>query len=584
MTTDHIDIADNDSSRVLSDATTVLDEWSRGSLPDSHAKPFLKSRTKQLEILSSKDGHIAFQAQVIRERADTALKREDFLTVEAKKRRAKRDNIECALANQPGETAPPECFESYDVMQADSHLHIDQFPRSCDEWVGAHTRFIRDFRQCLEYFSGQDYQLLSLFYTYVLPLENVGLTEEALSVFKNLLPRRDKVYKSCVRYLESLHYQASGRLQEAIETMREAIEAAPDAAYFRMLATMTALSEQELQQVQNAIGQPHVSRQNLSKYHSTLADAHHNAGNIDCAFEHFQSANTLVNTMRVDDIAVMRAWIDRVCAVCTAEFLQDTPSQSLSQTPVFIVGMPRSGTSLLYNILCCHQSQAGESDVHGIGETMYGKASRWLFSHQGNDLYPECLKKNTTAEVCNVAQAFDQKLFERVPENAQPTTKRIICKWPMEFMEIGHVARLFPNAHFIHLYRHPLDTCLSLFKRDFGDSIRFSNDLDTLGTYYAQCYIPLMQHWHTHMPSEKLVGVNYENLVTNPQQELKRITDFLGLDEDPTCCQHERYGKYSFTEHRSVDAISTSAIGQWKRYEKYLGPLKKHLGVEPITF
>ena len=97
---------------------------------------------------------------------------------------------------------------------------------------------------------------------------------------------------------------------------------------------------------------------------------------------------------------------------------------------------------------------------------------------------------------------------------------------------MGHLSRLLPQACFIHLYRHPLDTCLSLFKRDFDNShIKFANDLDVLGAYYAQCYVPLMRHWHASMPDSQLLGVSYENFVRNPYKEIGEKMAELNISE-----------------------------------------------------
>ena len=240
-----------------------------------------------------------------------------------------------------------------------------------------------------------------------------------------------------------------------------------------------------------------------------------------------------------------------------------------SQVPVFIVGMPRSGTSLCEQILSSHPK------VFGAGELNYvhDLANQLLFSLGDAGMFAEKLVALGPAQTKELASQYLTKIAA-----FSPTATRITDKMPHNFTFLGLIATLMPRARIIHMQRNPLDNCLSIYSNLFSAAHAYADDLRTLGEYYVQ-YASLMDHWRRVIP-DMILDVQYEGLVADHEAVTRRMLDFIGLDWDPACLQF-------FTNERSVSTISRwqvrqpiykTSIARWKPYERHLGPLIAALG------
>ncbi|MDH4228166.1 MAG: sulfotransferase [Nitrospirota bacterium] len=242
--------------------------------------------------------------------------------------------------------------------------------------------------------------------------------------------------------------------------------------------------------------------------------------------------------------------------------------------PVLIVGMPRSGTSLVEQILSSHPR------VHGAGELMHIQriaTFRTPTCSPSGQAYPECLRDMTHEELDHLARDYDMDLA-RMGENAL----RVTDKNPLNFMHLGLVHQMLPHVRVIHCRRNPVDTCVSNYFQSFASSaLAYSNDLSHLGFYYRQ-YERLMAHWREVLDL-RMLEVDYEELVADQERVSRALVTFAGLEWDDACLQfHKTRRTVSTASAKQVrKPIYKGSVERWRRYEKHLGPLLEALGIQP---
>jgi hypothetical protein len=240
-----------------------------------------------------------------------------------------------------------------------------------------------------------------------------------------------------------------------------------------------------------------------------------------------------------------------------------------SSVPVFIVGMARSGTTLIEQILASHPAVFGagelmlfEQVVNAVGKMMPG-APR----------FPEMASALRAEHFRSLGRRYLEELLPRAP-----AASRIVDKMPANFHFAGLIHLALPNATIIHAVRDPLDTCVSCFSVNFTYAQSHTFDLAELGRYYRR-YRALMAHWHDVLPSGCVIDVHYEELVGDLEGVARRIVAACGLDWDPRCLDFHRT-KRPIRTTSAVQVrrpIYSSSIGRWRRYEKFLGPLVAEL-------
>ena len=242
------------------------------------------------------------------------------------------------------------------------------------------------------------------------------------------------------------------------------------------------------------------------------------------------------------------------------------------ERPTFIVGMPRSGSTLVEQILSSHP------DVYGAGEVKYLSRSLSLLRDRFPSLpkYPQLVEKAGPAQLEIVAKSYLQALTK-----GAGNAKRITDKLLTNYFFVGLVNLLYPNAKIIHTQRNPVDTCLSGFTKLFKDDMPHSYELGELGRYYGK-YREIMNHWAQVLPEGALITVQYEDVVADTEKEARRLIDFLGLPWDDKCVDF----------HKSDRPVKTASVAQvrkpiyktslerWKKYGEGLQPLIDAIGVE----
>jgi len=401
-----------------------------------------------------------------------------------------------------------------------------------------------------------------------------------------------------------LALQTDGRLEEAEASYRRALEKAPAyepalrgvARLARLrrrpeegLAVLEPLAAQihsggllaELAGLMATVGRAEEARAMLEsrlegleddegrmEIHFRLGELYDAAGNPEAAMRHLRIANRMKRV--AFDPAGYAALVDRLLAVFDRQSMRQLPKATHGDSrPVFIVGMPRSGTSLVEQILASHSQVYGAGELSDMGLLALSTAG------SGAE-YPESVRALGPDQVERLAGAYRQRL-----DSMAPKARRITDKMWQNFEFLGFIALLFPEARVIHCTRDPMDTALSCFFHHFyGDGMPFAYDLENLGAFYRQ-YCRMMNHWRSVLPLP-IHEVNYERMVADPETHIRALVDFAGLDWAPDCLRFfetDRVVKTASLDQVRRPIYDTS-VGRYRRYEQWLAPLTRALREE----
>ncbi|MDE0003475.1 MAG: sulfotransferase [Rhodospirillaceae bacterium] len=293
------------------------------------------------------------------------------------------------------------------------------------------------------------------------------------------------------------------------------------------------------------------------------------------SFEYYARGNALRQAGSRHDPKHLKVRVDSQIEVCTAEFLAGRRGLGCdAPDPIFIVGLPRSGSTLLEQILSSHSQVDGTMELHNIlnlAKRLRGRGG----DRPGSPRYPRIL-----AEI-------DDSYFRRFGEQYIEDTRayrgaapRFIDKMPNNFFHVGLIRLILPNARVVDARRHPMACCFSGFKQLFGEGQEFSYGLREIGNYYRQ-YVRLMDHWDRALPGFVL-RVRYEDVVADLEGQVRRLLDFCGLPFEPACLAFHRTERSIRTPSAEQvrQPIYRSGLTQCRHYEPWLGPLKEALGEE----
>jgi tetratricopeptide (TPR) repeat protein len=296
--------------------------------------------------------------------------------------------------------------------------------------------------------------------------------------------------------------------------------------------------------------------------HHALGKYCDDVGDYDAAFQHHHEANTLAHRSRPPyDRAATTERVTRTLVAFDANALETLRRHGLdSERPVFIVGMPRSGTTLAEQILASHP------EVHGAGEQLY-----WSFAA---DVEAAAPPGERAATIVGLGREYLATLA-----TLSAAASRVIDKLPSNFRNLGLIHAALPRARIIHLERDPLDTCLSIYFQGFTAGHPYATDFEDLAHYYRE-YRRLMAHWRATLPPETLLEMRYESLVDDPEGWSRRMLAHIGLPWDPRCLEFHRTERPVLTASRWQvrQPLGKGSVGRWRRYERYLGPLREALG------
>ena len=281
-------------------------------------------------------------------------------------------------------------------------------------------------------------------------------------------------------------------------------------------------------------------------------------GRHDEAFGAYHRANAM--RPGAFDPVKRRAMTDRVIACSTRSALHAIPEPGKrSDKPIFIVGMPRSGTSLIEQVVSCHPRIFGAGELTAINSLVQSLQQR-----DQSTLTPQELQQT----IDRLAGGY-LGLLNKLSGGAEFVTD----KNPLNFMHLGIISRVFPGARIIHCLRNPIDTCVSCYFHNFMGATSFTDDLAGLGSYYNE-YRRLMEHWSSVIETP-ILDVVYEEVVGDLETNARRILEYLGVEWDPEVLRFNESGRVTMTASMEQvrRPIYKSSVERWRRYEKHLGPL-----------
>jgi hypothetical protein len=335
-------------------------------------------------------------------------------------------------------------------------------------------------------------------------------------------------------------------------------------ALYGKLAHLHGAEQDALHRAMRLLDSNGLSSEDRSQLHFVASALLDRLGQYDQAFAHASSAHAA--NRRPYDPDLIRRQVEHHIDYFTPRKLHDLPCASHgSLRPIFIIGMPRSGTSLLEQILASHP------DVHGGGELgLIHEVSdiATLADIAGHCDYPGCLDALSLRGSNELAARYLAGV-----SRLNATARYVTDKMPTNFLFLGAIRMLFPDCHVIHCLREPMDTCLSCYMTDFAVGHEFAQDLSHAGQFYMQ-YRRIVSHWRDTL-NYPMIEVQYERLVYNLADELGRLLEYLDLPWDPRCLRfHENRRHVATASALQVrQPLYNESVSRWRRYEAHLAPL-----------
>jgi tetratricopeptide (TPR) repeat protein len=395
------------------------------------------------------------------------------------------------------------------------------------------------------------------------PLKAIAHYEKAIAIAPN--------YADAQANLGSA-FTEIGRLAEAERAYEMAVKLSPRTAqYYHQLATTKRFTKDDpyFAAMEAIISGP-ISAEEQMHLCFALGKAYGDINDSKISFGYFVKANTLKRQQVIYDEVKALAELEQTMTVFTAEMMTEKQeSGARSSVPVFIVGMPRSGTTLVEQILARHSrvSAGGELEDFGVATTD-------LCTSVGRP-FPEAANGLTRVDLERLGRDYLGRIAA-IAEGAE----RITDKLPTNFRFVGLIHLALPDAKVIHVRRDPVDTCLSCFSLFFRGDQPFTYDLGELGRYY-RTYERLMQHWREILPRGVMIEVQYEDIVADFEGQAHRIVAHCGLEWEEGCLAfHEAARAVRTASATQVrQPIYSTSVGRWRTYRELLGPLLSALDI-----
>ena len=307
-----------------------------------------------------------------------------------------------------------------------------------------------------------------------------------------------------------------------------------------------------------------------AQLHFALGRAFEQRREYPIAFEHYARGNARRRHTSPFDIGFFENKTRRVRECFDADFFVRRPGiGDADPAPIFIVGLPRSGSTLVEQILASHSSIEGTFELPNVLTIV----REFDHANAARDAYPESVRETPHAHFAALGRRY---IAETAP--LRTGRSRFIDKMPNNFSHVGLIHAMLPNATVIDVRRHPMDSCFSSFKQYFAEGQSFSYDLGDLGRYY-RCYLSLMDHWDKVLPGTVL-HLAYEELVQDPERHIRRLLEHCGLAFEPACLSfHETRRPVRTASAEQVrQPLYASGVGYWRHFERELEPLREALG------
>ena len=396
-------------------------------------------------------------------------------------------------------------------------------------------------------------------------LGRLGDFEQAIDLYENVLERSARQPRVWLSYGHML--KTVGRLADGVAAYRKAIEIKPSLgeAWWSLANLKTVkFDEADLAAMREASATSGLSDEDRFHLDFAIGKAMHDAGRADVAFDHYSKANALRLESQPYEPGKIANTVDRCIAQFTrAAFTQRTGGGCEARDPIFIVGMPRAGSTLLEQILASHSEVEGTSELPDIPALS-----------QKHGPYPKGILEASADQ----RRALGEEYLKRASVQRRTDRPFFVDKLPNNWLFVPFILLILPNAKIIDARRHPLGCCLSNFRQHFARGQPFTYNLEHVGRYYAD-YVRLMAHMDLVVPG-RVHRVIYERMVDDTEAEVRRLLDYCGLDFEPDVLQFYKTERAVRTpsSEQVRQPIYRDATDEWRGYDEYLAPLKEALG------
>ncbi len=405
-------------------------------------------------------------------------------------------------------------------------------------------------------------------------LARLGDVEQSISLYAKMLADHPRQPKGWLSYGHAL--KTAGRRDDGVEAYRKAIALQPgfgDAWWSLANLKTFRFTTADIAAMQAQAGRTDLDIEDLFHLHFALGKALEDEKAFEASFGHYAQGAKLRRSLLHYDATETAEHRARSEAHFTHAFFAERKAYGwTSPDPIFVVGLPRSGSTLIEQILDCHSAVEGTAELAELGaiaRTLSQKKRR-----SETSLYPE-VTQDLTAERCAELGAL---YLERTRVQRRTDKPLFIDKLPNNFLHVGLIQMILPNAKIIDARRHPMATCFSAFKQHFARGQNFSYDLEDTGRYYAD-YVRLMDHFDRVLPG-RVHRVIYENMVDDTEAEVRRLLDYCGLPFEDACLrfyENDRAVRTASSE-QVRSPIFRDGVDHWRNYEPWLDPLKTALG------
>lgn len=415
-------------------------------------------------------------------------------------------------------------------------------------------------------------------------LHERGRTPEAIEFYRQAVSLRPRHADFRLNLAVALNSQ--GEFAEAAQICRNILADHPRhvLAYYTLFTFGAGqVTDEEAQRLGELLQDSHISRNDQVNAYFSLAKRCDQLEQFDQAMEYYHQANSLANRIGEFQYSRLCELVDRLIAAFTPELMQIWRNRgNASAQPIFILGMPRSGSTLVDQILTSHTQVGFAGEFEGMRRIVMGMLDIPFRSHpEATDefAYPTSVTRLSQPLLDRMAQSYLELL-----RNKGGDFPRITDKMPNNFLHIGLIALLFPRSTIIYTRRHPLDICLSCYFQNFSIGHPFSYDLRATAQFYRQ-HERLMQHWLQLCP-DRIHVVDYELLVEQQEGQTHRlIEEICGLPWEESCLKfHENPRPVTTASLWQVrQPLYRESVDRWKKYAAHLQPLFEELGLDPET-
>lgn len=409
-------------------------------------------------------------------------------------------------------------------------------------------------------------------------LGRIGDYDEALRIYAELVetfPDHARLWMSYGHLLKTV-----GRQDEGVAAYRRALAAQADLGevWWSLANLKTVTFGDDDVAAMTAALDGDCSHDDALHLHFALGKAHADRGDAAASFRHYAAGNALRSAELGYEPQVISDQVDRVIAVFTPEFVAaHAGTGDPSSDPVFILGLPRAGSTLLEQILSSHSQVEGTMELPDIPAMAMREARA-----NGGDLrdWPDAVAELDAGRLAGLGAEF----LERTRVQRKTAKPRFIDKLPNNWSYLGFIHLILPNAKIIDARRNPLDCCFSNFRQHFAKGQAFSYGLDDIGRYYAD-YVRAMDHYDAVLPG-RIHRVIHERLLDDPEGEVRRMLDYMGLPFEEACLDFHRNTRAVRTasSEQVRRPLNRDGVDQWKPFEAWLGPLVEALGDLPQTY